>query len=95
MLLTGSAKTPVAVSYRGAHTRKLTKKSYFIQYPDRKEKAEEAAFHLNAEYHDPSFIRNRLSFHFFEQIGVLAPAASHAFLYLNEKRRHLFKNRIC
>lgn len=65
MLLTGSAKTPVAVSYRGAHTRKLTKKSYFIQYPDRKEKAEEAAFHLNAEYHDPSFIRNRLSFHFF------------------------------
>ncbi|MCY7753927.1 CotH kinase family protein [Bacillus haynesii] len=90
MLLTGSAEMPVAVSYRGAHTRKLTKKSYYIQYPDKKEKTAEAAFHLNAEYHDPSFIRNRLSFHFFEQIGVLAPAASHVFLYLNEKKEGIY-----
>ncbi|SPU07725.1 CotH [Bacillus licheniformis] len=45
---------------------------------------------MNAEYHDPSFIRNRLSFHFFEQIGVLAPAASHVFLYINEKKEGIY-----
>ncbi|MFB8733994.1 CotH kinase family protein [Bacillus sp. SL00103] len=32
------------------------------------------SLHLNAEYNDPSFIRNRLSFYFFEQIGVLSPS---------------------
>ncbi|WP_307893852.1 CotH kinase family protein [Bacillus swezeyi] len=90
MLQTGSGKAPVSISYRGAHTRKLPKKSYFIQYRNQAEKKSETEFHLNAEFYDPSFIRNRLSFYFFEKIGVLSPSASHVFLYLNEKKEGIY-----
>lgn len=40
-------------------------------------------FHLNAEYVDPSYIRNKLSFDFFTKIGSYAPRAEHVLLYLN------------
>ncbi|MFN2747053.1 MULTISPECIES: CotH kinase family protein [Bacillus] len=90
MLQTVSKQAPVFISYRGAHTRKLRKKSYFVQYQKQTGKKPEAEFHLNAEYNDPSFIRNRLSFHFFERIGVLSPSASHCFLYVNGKKEGIY-----
>ena len=89
VLQTGSANIPVFVSYRGSHIRKLKKKSYDIQYRKHM-KNRESSFHLNAEFNDPSYIRNRLSFHFFEKIGVLSPSASHVFLYINEKKEGIY-----
>ncbi|MEC1440817.1 CotH kinase family protein [Bacillus sonorensis] len=88
-LQTGTVRIPVFVSYRGAHTRELQKKSYYIQYR-KQTKRKESEFHLNAEFNDPSYIRNRLSFHFFDKIGVLAPSASHVFLSINGKQEGVY-----
>ncbi|MBB3114338.1 spore coat protein H [Paenibacillus phyllosphaerae] len=61
---------------RGGHTRNYLKKSYEIRYGNR-------TLHMNTEFDDPSMIRNALSFHFFNQIGVPAPATKHVWLEWN------------
>lgn len=90
ILKTSHTKSHIYASYRGSHIRKLKKKSYQIEYRKPKQRQGEAIFHLNAEYNDPSFIRNRLSFYFFEQMGVLSPAASHVFLTINGKKEGIY-----
>ncbi|BCJ88325.1 CotH kinase family protein [Effusibacillus dendaii] len=81
---------PVEICYRGSHIRKLPKKSYLIQFKSSRKKSPVPEFHLNAEYNDPSLIRNRLSFHFFKRIGALAPEASHIFLKVNGEPAGLY-----
>lgn len=71
----------VYVVYRGSHIRKFRKKSYRIIFPKVFLMTKEV--HLNAEYMDKSMIRNKLSFDFFSDIGVLAPESRHALLKLN------------
>ena len=39
--------------------------------------------HLNAEYRDPSIIRNKLSLDFFHDMGVLSPKSYHVKLFRN------------
>lgn len=90
ILKTGQIKSHIYASYRGSHIRKLKKKSYQIEYRKPKQRQGESIFHLNAEYNDPSFIRNRLSFYFFEQMGVLSPAASHVFLTINGRKEGIY-----
>ncbi|MFS0655985.1 CotH kinase family protein [Bacillus sp. 179-C3.3 HS] len=90
ILKTGQTKSHIYASYRGSHIRKLKKKSYQIEYRKPKQRQGEAIFHLNAEYNDPSFIRNRLSFSFFERIGVLSPTASHIFLTINGRKEGIY-----
>lgn len=70
-------------NFRGHYTRNLPKRSYYIQLikPNRYLGARE--FHLNAEYNDPSFIRNKLSLDLFQLFEVLAPTSQHIQLYLN------------
>ncbi|WP_232699361.1 CotH kinase family protein [Brevibacillus daliensis] len=80
----------VRLSYRGAHTRNLPKKSYLVQFTDPDTYGGQKEFHLNAEFHDPSMLRNRLSFEFFQQIGVLAPTAQHVMLYINDEYQGLY-----
>jgi spore coat protein H len=46
--------------------------------------------HLNAEYDDPSMIRNALSFRFFEWIGVPSPKTSHCLLRLNGRNMGVY-----
>ncbi|TDF92553.1 CotH kinase family protein [Paenibacillus piri] len=74
----------IKLAFRGAHTRKFPKKSFQIQftYPELYEGQRE--IHLNAEYADPSLIRNKLSFEFFAGIGVLSPQTHYVLLYINE-----------
>ncbi|WP_433946543.1 CotH kinase family protein [Paenibacillus sp. SN-8-1] len=67
---------PVRIRYRGEHTRDYPKKSFEIRTATR-------TYHFNAQYDDPSMLRNALSFQFLESIGVHAPAAQHCVLYLN------------
>ena len=73
----------IGISYRGDHTRKFRKKSYSIDLRSYKEEFAGREIHLNAEYRDPSLIRNKLSFDFFQSIGSIAPNSKHVFLELN------------
>jgi len=76
-------KFNIDIAYRGSHIREFVKKSYHIQFdhPSVYKGAKEV--HLNAEYKDPSLIRNKLSLDFFSDIGCLSPQSQHVFLILN------------
>ncbi|MCQ6559626.1 CotH kinase family protein [Paenibacillus mendelii] len=63
--------------FRGGHTRNYQKKSYEIRFGD------DQTLHWNAEFDDPSLIRNALSFRFFNLIGVPAPETRHMWLVWN------------
>lgn len=69
---------PVSVRYRGGHTRSYAKRSYEVVRKGQ-------AFHYNAEFDDPSMIRNALSFAFFPMIGVPAPRTKHVLLMINDQ----------
>jgi spore coat protein H len=64
------------VRYRGGHTRTYPKRSYEVVRRGR-------VYHYNAEYDDPSMIRNALSFRFFEWLKVPSPRTKHVLLYRN------------
>lgn len=76
MLHDGRRAMPVKVRYRGGHTRGYPKRSYEVV-------ANGIVSHYNAEYDDPSMIRNALSFAFFNKIGVPAPKSKHVRLFVN------------
>lgn len=80
----------IDIAYRGSHTRKFPKKSYHISFykPALYRKARE--IHLNAEFKDPSLIRNKLSFDFFTDIGCLAPQSRYISLTLNGKNEGIY-----
>ncbi|WP_260405424.1 CotH kinase family protein [Paenibacillus sp. 598K] len=74
---TGEGWIKGRLRHRGGHTRNYPKKSYEIQLEDG------TIRHWNAEYDDPSMIRNALSFLFFNRIGILAPKTRHCWLEWN------------
>ncbi|QAY66633.1 CotH kinase family protein [Paenibacillus protaetiae] len=76
-LIYGGKVYPVKIGIRGGHTRNYEKKSYDIKMEGGR------TLHWNAEYDDPSMIRNALSFHFFNQIGVPSPRTNHIWLIIN------------
>jgi spore coat protein H len=78
-------KYDIDIAYRGSHIRDFQKKSYHINFykPALVRNAKEV--HLNAEFKDPSLIRNKLSLDFFSSIGVLSPQSRHIFLKVNGK----------
>lgn len=90
MLTVNKKKYDIDVVYRGSHIRKFPKKSYHISFykPNNYHGAKE--IHLNAEYKDPSLIRNKLSLDFFSDIGVLAPHSRHVFLNLNGRKEGIY-----
>lgn len=74
---TGGKVYDVQIGIRGGHTRNYEKKSYDIKTDDGR------TLHWNAEYDDPSMIRNALSFDFFNRIGVPSPRTNHIWLVIN------------
>ncbi|MCM3570364.1 CotH kinase family protein [Neobacillus mesonae] len=80
----------IDISYRGSHIRDFPKKSYHVSFYKPKKFMGSHEVHLNAEYKDPSMIRNKLSFDFFSEIGVLAPQSRYVFLYLNGKEEGIY-----
>ncbi|CAH1222666.1 Inner spore coat protein H [Paenibacillus allorhizoplanae] len=80
----------IGISYRGDHTRNFQKKSYSIDFRSYKEEFAGREIHLNAEYRDPSLIRNKLSFDFFQSIGSTAPNSKHVFLELNGEIKGIY-----
>ncbi|MGG1678084.1 CotH kinase family protein [Neobacillus sp. NRS-1170] len=75
----------IDISYRGSHIRDFSKKSYQISFYKPNMFKGSKQIHLNAEYKDPSIIRNKLSFDFFSELGVLSPQSQHVLLTLNGK----------
>ncbi len=78
-------KYDIDVMFRGFYVRELNKKSYHIHFYKPKTWKGAKELHLNAEYKDHSLLRNKLSFDFFSEIGVMTPSAEHVFLVLNGK----------
>ena len=83
-------KYDIDLAYRGSHIRDFRKKSYHLTFykPATYQKAKE--LHLNAEYKDPSLLRNKLSMDFFNEIGCLAPKAQFVNVKLNGKNEGLY-----
>lgn len=82
-LLYGGRNVPIRVRYRGGHTRDYPKKSYEIRIGGK-------TYHFNAEYDDPSLMRNALSFRFFQSIGVSSPYTRHCLLRLNGQSQGVY-----
>lgn len=80
----------VDVVYRGSHIRDFPKKSYQISFYSPSKFRNAQVIHLNAEFKDPSVMRNKLSFDFFRDIGCLAPQARFVSLNLNGKNEGVY-----
>jgi spore coat protein H len=78
-----NATYDIDIAYRGSYTRKFKKKSYWVEFVSPPRYAGAREIHLNAEYNDPSLIRNKLSLDFFEDLGVLSPHSQHINLTRN------------
>lgn len=77
-MISNGRAVPVWVRYRGGHTRSYSKRSYEVVRSGQ-------TLHYNAEFDDPSLIRNALSFSFFPMIGVPAPRTKHILLMINDE----------
>ncbi|MEF3305438.1 CotH kinase family protein [Paenibacillus sp. GYB003] len=82
-LLYEGRQVPMRVRYRGGHTRNYPKKSYEIRIGGK-------TYHFNAEYDDPSMMRNALSFRFFRSIGVPSPSTRHCLLRVNGRSEGVY-----
>ncbi|MGM7722608.1 CotH kinase family protein [Metabacillus sp. Hm71] len=82
-LVANNTSYDIGITYRGNHTRKFSKKSYKIDFGTFNEEFAAREVHLNAEYCDPSFIRNKLSFDFFKQIGSISPDCRYVLIEVN------------
>jgi len=67
----------VEFGLRGGHTRNYLKKSFEVRFADGR------TLHWNAEFDDPSMMRNALSFYYFNKIGVPSPHTEHFWLIVN------------
>lgn len=87
---TGKKRYEIDLAYRGSHIRKFKKKSYHIIFYKPKNFGIAHEIHLNAEYKDPSILRNKISLDFFADIGTLSPASQHVQLSINGKNEGVY-----
>jgi spore coat protein H len=90
MLKTNKKRFDIDLVYRGSHIRKLDKKSYQVTFYKPKTFRGAEVIHLNAEYQDPSLLRNKLSLDFFSEIGTLSPQSRYVFLNINGKNEGIY-----
>ena len=83
-------KLDIDIAYRGSHIRDFRKKSYHLSFYKPRTYGKAKEVHLNAEYKDPSLLRNKLSFDFFNDIGCLSPKSQFVFLKLNGKNEGIY-----
>ncbi|MCQ6280338.1 CotH kinase family protein [Bacillus sp. EB600] len=87
---TGKKRYEIDIAYRGSHIRKFKKKSYHVTFYKPKTFGNANEIHLNAEYKDPSLIRNKISLDFFTDIGTLSPASHHVQISINGKYEGIY-----
>ncbi|MBN1877341.1 MAG: CotH kinase family protein [Anaerolineae bacterium] len=80
----------VGVRYRGEIARWLPKKSWKVEFDSSDLFAGRHEINLNAEYPDKSLLREWLAYDLFARVGVIAPQANFARLYVNDEYRGLF-----
>lgn len=80
----------VDIAYRGSYTRKFRKRSYQIEFVKPSTYSGARVIHLNAEYKDPSLIRNKLSLDLFRDLSVLSPHSQHINLIRNDSLRGVY-----
>jgi spore coat protein H len=85
-----NVKYDIGIAYRGSYTRKFRKRSYRIEFNHPKLFSGAREIHLNAEYRDPSLIRNKLSFDFFNDLGVLSPQSQHINFIRNDSHKGVY-----
>lgn len=78
-------KYDIDIVYRGSHIREFAKKSYRVMFHKPRLFQGVKEMHLNAEFNDPSLIRNKLSLDFFRDIGTLSPESQHVFVKINNQ----------
>ena len=83
-------KLDIDIAYRGSHIRGFPKKSFQVTFYKPVLYRNTKTIHLNAEYKDPSLLRNKLSFDFFNEIGCLSPKSQFVFLKINGKNEGLY-----
>lgn len=84
----------VAVRVRGNTSRDAQKKSIkidFNEYVDRYFHSV-SSFNVNGEHNDPSIVRSKLGWDFFNKIGITSSKAAHTELYINGKYYGLYIN---
>lgn len=86
----GKKKYDIDLAFRGSHIRKFKKASYHIAYYKPKIFAGVHEIHLNAEFKDPSLMRNKLSMDFFSEIGMLSPASQHVQIFINGQNEGIY-----
>ncbi|MED3662880.1 CotH kinase family protein [Ureibacillus sp. FSL K6-8385] len=89
-LIIENKRYDVQIGFRGNQLRKHKKKSYHIKFQRPFFMDGHHELHLNAEYNDPSLMRNKLSFDFFQKAGVLAPDSNHIQLFINGKSEGIY-----
>jgi len=83
----------VGIRLRGNTSRTAQKKSLklsFNTFIDGKKFYDVEKLNLNGEHNDPSIVRSKLSWDFFNDIGVVSTRASHAAVYINDKYYGLY-----
>ena len=83
----------VAVRVRGNTSRDAQKKSIkldFNEYIDNRYFHSVSSLNINGEHNDPSIVRSKLGWDFFQKIGVTASRAAHTELYINGKYYGLY-----
>ncbi|MEY9974314.1 spore coat protein H [Lysinibacillus sp. RC46] len=83
-------KYDIDIAYRGNHIRDFRKKSYHISFNKPSTYRNTKEIHINAEYNDPSLLRNKLSLDFFNEIGCLSPKSQFVNMKLNGKNEGLY-----
>ncbi len=86
----GKKKVEIDLAYRGSHIRKFKKKSYHVAFYKPQTFAGVHEIHLNAEYKDPSLMRNKLSLDFFADIGTLSPMSKHVQIFINGRNEGVY-----
>lgn len=89
-LKVGENSYDIDMAYRGSYTRKFRKRSYWVEFIEPERFFGAQKIHLNAEYRDPSLMRNKLSLDFFEDLGVLSPHSQHINLTRNDALKGVY-----
>ncbi|HTK80804.1 MAG TPA: CotH kinase family protein [Bacteroidota bacterium] len=92
----GTNWNSVQVKFKGHSTRYYPKKAYRLKFPSANQFQGAVQINFNAMYTDKSFLREKLTWDLFEEMGFLAPRAHHARLSNNgvDKGLYLFIDKI-
>ncbi len=91
MIIMDGASVDCQVRFRGATSRKYPKKSWRVKFTKKTTPFENrTSLNLNADYIDPSHMRNYLAFSLFRHMGHPAPDISFVNLVVNGKSHGVF-----